>query len=81
MRSWGLGHHTAIMTYPHHDAKATFAIMQSAVKNWVIFELENAMREQLPEFLTQISSNEAYLPSYKERLKAETIHLYTSDLL
>lgn len=71
------------MTYPHHDAEgaATFAIVQSGVKNWVVFELEHTTREDLPELLTQVSNNKASLPSYKELVKAETIHLYAGDLL
>lgn len=71
------------MTYPHHDAEgaATFAIVQSGVKNWVVFKVEDTTRDQLPDFLTQVSSDKSCLDRYKDRLKAETIHLYTGDLL
>lgn len=71
------------MTYPHHDAEgvATFAIVEPGVKNWVVVKVEHVTRYDLPDFLTQVSSNKADLYHYKDQLKAETIHLYAGDLL
>ena len=83
VRSWALGHHAGIITYPHHDAEgaATFAIVQSGVKNWTVIDVKDAQRETLPAFLTEISSNDASLLDYMDCIKAETIHLHPGDLL
>ena len=70
------------MTYPYHSAEgaATFAIVQSGVKNWVVFKVEHAAREHLADLLKEVTSNRVHLHT-KDRLKAETIHLYAGDLL
>ena len=63
VRSWGLGQHAVITTYPHHNAEgaATFVIMESGVKNWVVFKVKHVTRYDHPDFLTQVSSNKADL--------------------
>ena len=82
MRSWALGHHAGIVTYPHHDADGagTFAIVTSGVKNWVVMRPKHS-RKALPHFLARLSTSTSRLPDFSHSMEAETIHLHPGDLL
>lgn len=83
VRSWGLGHHSGIVTYPHHDAEGalTFAVGLSGVKNWVVITPQNPIRDEMGDFLADLSGPQASLLDYLDQVDAETIHLNPGDLL
>ena len=83
VRSWALGHHAAITTYPHHDAEgaATFVIPISGVKNWVAIRAKQTTRNGLPGFLTELGGHKRSITDFLDRVEAETIHLNPGDLV
>ncbi|KAG6377651.1 hypothetical protein JVT61DRAFT_14411 [Boletus reticuloceps] len=81
--SWSLGHHTSILTYPHHDAEgaSTFIIVLSGMKNWVAIGIKDITRKDLPQLLQDLSDRDASPINFLDRIEAEMVHLYHGDLV
>lgn len=84
VRSWGLLHHAGILTHAHHDAEGalTWAGNLFGEKNWVVLFFKNPPpREQLAEFLTQLSDPKKRLREFADRIEAQTLHVHPGDLM
>ena len=83
VRSWALGHHAAIVTFPHHDADGacTFVILMSGHKNWVVVGFKQGVRGDLPDLVEKLSNSKGSLLDHLDVLEAETVHLGPGDMM